>query len=137
MLVRVTVLLYFLFLISRQWLVVCKIGQVNEMMLSSKYICEKSKMKVFKAVSELQCVHKCTKAKMCQLLNYRVDAESENCEIYELPQNHNSCRLSIDRNWKVLFIEVRYEETFACSDNCNQVESNLIYGRMVRLMFAH
>ena len=92
----------------RQALVSCRSGFISEYILDSKFYCDTSSMNVFKTASELQCVHKCAIFENCELQNYREDTkERKNCEIFQLPQGHKSCRvLQNETNWKALVIQV-------------------------------
>ena len=86
----------------------CRSGYVSEVVLDSKFYCDASKINVFKAASEIQCVHKCASFQNCQLLNYGVEVkEQENCEIFRLPHNHKSCKmLKGETNWKALVYQM-------------------------------
>ena len=104
--------------IIHQILVDCKSGFISESILQSKFYCDTSSMKVFKTTSELQCVHKCAMLDNCEILNYRVvnDQEKRNCEVYQLPHNHRSCRMIKDeRKWKALVYQVSSEAAYESS----------------------
>ena len=92
----------------RQALVSCRSGFISETILDSKFYCDTSSMKVFKTASELQCVHKCAIFEKCELVNYWMDDKGErNCEVFQLPRSHKSCRMTKDEsNWKAVVFQV-------------------------------
>ena len=104
----VKLLSFLIFIISRYVFVSCGSGYVNSIVLDAKFHCDTSKMKMYKASSELQCVHKCAVFGNCHLINFRVDGKEEkNCEVFQLPDNHKSCSiLKGEVNWKALVFQV-------------------------------
>ena len=92
----------------RQALVSCRSGFISEYILDSKFYCDTSSMKVFKTASELQCVHKCAIFEKCELVNYWMDDKGErNCEVFQLPISHKSCRnMNGKAKWKALVFQV-------------------------------
>ena len=87
-------------------------GYVSEVYEKTKFLCDVAKRKSFKAQSEIQCIHKCAKETMCELINYKPQKEKDgnvnNCEIFNLLHNHRLCSMSrAETNWKALVFWVR------------------------------
>ena len=97
------------FIIFQHVFVSCRSGYINSVTLNAKFHCDTSKMKMYKASSELQCVHKCAAFGNCHLINFRVDGNKEkNCEVFQLPDNHKSCSTQKGKvSWKALVFQVK------------------------------
>ena len=106
--VTAELLFFSVFIIFRHALVSCRSGYSNSVVLHAKFHCDTSKMKMYKASSELQCVHKCAIVGNCHLINFRMDGNEErNCEVFQLPDKHKSCSMLMSEvNWKALVFQV-------------------------------
>ena len=88
--------------------VACRSGYISKLVMGSKFHCDRSKMMVYSTRSELQCVQKCAGSDSCRLLNYQLNGSGkDNCEIFRLPDNHKSCKMSRgEKSWKALVYKV-------------------------------
>ena len=65
---------------------------------------------VFTTASEMQCVHRCLRSEKCEVANYREgeggNIKQDNCEVFDVPSNHESCSSRNGIGWKTLTLKV-------------------------------
>ena len=83
-------------------------GSVQEYFMNSKFNC--TSKRILTAGSEMQCIHRCLRNDNCEITNYKDredgNVKKHNCEVYDVPSNHESCSSKAAIGWKGLILTV-------------------------------
>ena len=86
-------------------------GYADGTYVDMKFECSSFKKLVYSVPSQMQCHHKCLRNENCALLNYRqpdnVNGNKDNCEVFSLSGEDNSCSSMKDMNgWIAVVFKV-------------------------------
>ena len=82
----------------------CNKASVRTYTKNKKFSCSDVDKKIYKAASEMQCIHKCLRYEKCTTINYNAaDDAKENCEVF----SSSSCLTTIiSSHWTGIVIQV-------------------------------
>ncbi|XP_065059888.1 uncharacterized protein LOC135687256 isoform X2 [Rhopilema esculentum] len=118
MMTRIPSLAVFAFLIVAA---TCNKASVTTYIKNKKFSCPDVDKKIYKAASEMQCVHKCLRYDKCTTINYNAANDAkENCEVF----SSSSCSTTaISSHWTGIVIQQTSSEP-KVYDSCKEIFSN-------------